>query len=148
MASTVWTVGMVAGQLGCPQEPATTTWAAYQPFERGHMFWREDWHAISVLRADGYWEHYGDVWDESEPESDPSLIPPEGLVQPVRGFGLTWRMLGGPESRVGWALEPEQGYTMRAQLFVGGGVLFTGPEGGLFVISAAGGWEQVGSSVE
>jgi len=132
----------IAARLACPVAEATTTWAAFQPFERGLVFWRADWRDIDVLHTDGWWAGYSDTWDESQPVDDPSLTPPEGLLQPIRGFGKVWReQLGGPQGSVGWALAPERGYEMTAQSF-GGGVMFVGAEGEVFILYVGGMWEK------
>jgi photosystem II stability/assembly factor-like uncharacterized protein len=132
----------VAARLACPVAEATHTWTAFQPFERGFMFWRADLRNIYVLHADGWWSVYDDTWDESQPTDDPSLTPPEGFLQPVRGFGKLWReQLGGPQAQVGWALEPEQGYEMLLQPF-GGGEMFLGIEGQVFIFYTDRTWES------
>jgi hypothetical protein len=46
-------------------------------------------------------------------ESDPSIVPPEGYYQPVRGFGKLWREE--LRSALGWALAPERSYTAQYQ---------------------------------
>jgi hypothetical protein len=48
------------------------------------------------------------------PEDDPSLVPPEGLYQPVRGFGVAWRDEQATpgfrvRDRLGWAIDQEFG---------------------------------------
>jgi hypothetical protein len=135
--------GDAAARLGCPIAEATATGAAWQPFERGLMFWRADRRTIDVLHTDGRWVRYEDTWDESQPADDPSLVPPAGLWQPVRGFGKVWReQLGGPQAEVGWGLGPEQGYEMLAQSF-GGGQMFLEAMGEVFVLYADGTWERV-----
>lgn len=122
-------------RLGCPTAEATTTDAAVQPFEWGLMLWRADEQAIYILHVDG-------TWDETQPPDDPSLRPPEGLLQPVRGFGKVWReQLGGAQAGVGWAVEAERGYEMLAQPSDGGQV-FAGAEGEVFVLYADGTWES------
>lgn len=47
-------------------------------------------------------------------ESDPTIVPPPGLYQPVRGFGVAWRDEQIPagygelvQERLGWAINPE-----------------------------------------
>ena len=131
----------IAARLGCPLAEAAVTGAAFQPFERGLMFWRADRRDIDVLHTDGWWAGYDDTWDESQPVDDPSLTPPEGLLQPVRGFGKVWRTsLRGTQADVGWALEPERGYDMLAQPF-GGGEMFVGAEGEVFILYVGGTWE-------
>ncbi len=133
----------VAVKLQCPVAEAFSTWAAYQPFERGMMFWRADTQTIDVLCEDGRWERYDDTWDESQPENDPALKSPEGLWQPVRGFGKVWRaQLGGAQAKIGWARVPERGYHMLVQSFGGGG-MFTGIEGKeIFVLYTDRTWES------
>jgi hypothetical protein len=110
--------------LYCPVAPAVETYAAYQPFEMGLMFWRQDQRTIYVLQQDGTWAHYDDTWQEGQPDRDPALTPPPGRYQPVRGFGLVWReQLGGPEARIGWATAEERGGPALVQPFGGGTVL-------------------------
>jgi len=47
---------------------------------------------IFVLYTSGNsWEVYADTWNSTEPDSDPAITPPEGLAQPIRGFGKVWR---------------------------------------------------------
>jgi hypothetical protein len=82
-----------------------------------------------------------DVWDESKPESDPGIVPPVGLYQPVRGFGLVWREEPGVRDRLGWAVDREVGYPTAIQRTsrykynatyvkaLDGGVWELGPEG-------------------
>lgn len=129
-------------RLGCPTAEVTTTDAAVQLFERGLMLWRTDEQAVYVLSTDGTWARYADTWDETQPPDDPSLTPPERLLQPVRGFGKVWReQLGGPQGELGWALERERGYEMLAQPFTSGW-MFVGAEGEVFVLYADGTWES------
>jgi ligand-binding sensor domain-containing protein len=133
----------IADKLHCPIAGATSTEAAYQPFEYGLMFWRADEKAVYVLQADGTWARYIDTWDSTQPPADPALTPPEGLLQPVRGFGKVWReQLGGPGAGVGWALVEEKGYEMQTQPFVGG-LAFVGPWSEVYLLYADSTWESV-----
>jgi hypothetical protein len=108
------------------------------------MLWNkaEDW--IYVLFDDGLqpaFRTFLDKWDEGQPESDPSIVPPAGLYQPVRGFGLVWREEPGVRDRLGWAVDEEQGYPTAIQRTsrykynvtyikaLDGGVWELGPEG-------------------
>jgi hypothetical protein len=122
---------------------ASITPGAFQAFEGGLMLWRAEGRAIYLLRAEGTWSHFLDAWDESQPAYDPTLTEPDGLLQPVRGFGKVWReRLGGPQAAIGWALTPEQGYQIWAQLFArrNGGSIFSGPAGEAYVLSNDGTW--------
>ena len=99
----------------CPYNPPLASQAAEQPFENGFMIWIAELDQIVVLFADGLSPHYAiftDEWNEGDPEIDPTLEPPPGLYQPVRGFGLVWREgYGDVRSRLGWATQPEQAYS-------------------------------------
>ncbi|MBI3242167.1 MAG: hypothetical protein HYZ49_07730 [Chloroflexi bacterium] len=94
--------------------------AAYQPFERGFMIYVPDRKAVWVfVQPDaatprafsaGLWLAYSDTFKEGEPETDPALTAPEGLIQPKRGFGKVWRENGPVEAALGWATEIELPY--------------------------------------
>jgi hypothetical protein len=102
----------------CPLYEPSATWAAEQPFENGRMVWLEEVRGetfvtqrqILVFYNDGKYEQYQDTWMEGQPESDPSIVPPSGLYQPIRGFGKVWRESTGVRDRLGWATVPEQGF--------------------------------------
>jgi hypothetical protein len=96
-----------------------TIWAAYEPFERGHMVWRSDTLQIHVLHADGSCETYEDSWHEGDPVEIPGS-PSPGLYAPVRGFGNLYASRPDLRERLGWATAPEEGYTMRVETIPGG----------------------------
>lgn len=102
----------------CPTEPLISA-AAEQQFERGTMIWVGAEDAIYVVYRIGgvpaHWQRFQDQWDESQPAEDPALVPPEGLQQPIRGFGLIWRERSGVRDGLGWALEGEQAFTTIVQ---------------------------------
>lgn len=90
----------------CPAKAALISDGAEQSFEHGFMIWIAKEDRIYVLFEDGNspnWNAYTDEWDPGEPESDPTLNPPPGKVQPVRGFGLVWREQPSVRERLGWA---------------------------------------------
>jgi photosystem II stability/assembly factor-like uncharacterized protein len=126
--------------LGCAVGPARESGAAFQPFERGYMFWRDDLRWIYVLQGDGTWASSEDTWN---PElSEPDLIAPQGLYAPVRGFARVWvHDLKGPPSSIGWGTAPERGYTMVVQPFAHG-MLLSGTEGEVYALYDDGTWEQ------
>jgi hypothetical protein len=107
----------------CPGSPPNTGAMASEHFEHGLMIWSAYQDRITTLYADGAsprWDAQANAWFPGQPEDDPSLVPPVGLFQPVRGFGLLWR--AGPASsgqavrdRLGWATEPEQSHTGSVQ---------------------------------
>jgi len=117
------TVGIICpyDEYMAPRCPLTqdTIWAAYEPFERGHMVWRSDTLQIHVLHADGSYETYEDTWHEGDPVEIPGS-PPPGLYAPVRGFGNLYASQPDLRERLGWATAPEEGYTMRVETIPGG----------------------------
>ena len=108
------------GPASCPQSPAITGAAAIQHFEHGFMIWLQPRDSIFVLYADDQfspkWDWRQDNYVDGQPESDPSLVPPTGMFQPIRGFGLVWRdeqaTIGfRVRDRLGWAIDEEELFT-------------------------------------
>jgi hypothetical protein len=112
----------------CPAEEAVESYAAAQYFERGLMLWIEEEDFFYVFYEGE--DEYGRQSFDSAPaqnvkpgasENDRvGEAPPPGLYEPVSGFGLVWR--GEVEGidpkvreRLGWATEPEFGYTIATQ---------------------------------
>jgi hypothetical protein len=123
--------------------------AAYQAFGGGYMIWLEGNSTIYVLYADGRYESYADNFREGDPESDPSITPPEDLLQPVRGFGLVWRTYPAVRDGLGWALVPEDGFQGWSQSYSGSGMHNSGTflrsiDGSVVLLSHFGGtWRFV-----
>ena len=122
-------------QLGCPIEnEVVIPILAEEAFQRGHMFWRSDTDEVYIVYDEnnitqGDWElnPIERKWDGSNPDGV-GLNPPPGFVEPKRGFGWLWRThLGGPDSRIGWALDREYGFNNlgQAQRFEAG-LMFKG----------------------
>jgi hypothetical protein len=121
--------GWDQAKLGCPTAKSSVIWAAWEPFQSGDMFWRNDidwiyelhWgNGIDATRGD--WSTGKDAWkwDESYPDGR-GLTPPSGLFEPVRGFGYVWyEFLAGPDSAVGWATAQEMGFCASLQPFENG----------------------------
>lgn len=114
-------------RLGCPVGSGAAISLAAQPFERGAMYWRGDTRVIYGLAANGQFWQAADSWNEGMPAADGMLVPPEGLIQPVRGFGLVWRNTQALRDSIGWATASEylyQGFWQdfeRGAMFVGVG---------------------------
>jgi hypothetical protein len=122
-------------EIGCPEDEEKVIWCAWQEFEHGYMLWRIDTGKIYVLSIEGAdggsWQEYDDPWEEGKYPSDidPDIIPPPGLAQPKRGFGLIWReQLGGPRSDIGWTLMEEEGLCAVVQPFEKGFMFRYNPE--------------------
>ncbi len=129
-------------RLGCPMEAEREIALAEEAFEQGRMFWRGDSREIYVLYEDHTWRDFADTWHDGQPQDDPSLTAPPGLFQPKRGFGKVWReKLGGPASRIGWAVEEERGFTRVVQAFDEGIILWS-DLGTDYILYADGNWEQ------
>lgn len=107
-----WLGGVGALPL-CPEEPPRTVFAAWQAFEHGAMIWFSDTQQIAVMSEDGTFRYYADTYVDGQP--DPGDRPPEGLLTPVRGFGLLWKALGGVNSGLGWATVAEVGFDSARQ---------------------------------
>jgi len=97
----------------CPEEPALTVFAVYQPFEHGALIWFSDTRQIYALTDDHRLRVYQDSFVDGMP--DPTDSAPEGLLTPVRGFGRLWQSLGGPAGALGWALAAETGFDSARQ---------------------------------
>jgi len=114
------------GALGCPTGNANITWSAWEPFQRGYMWWRQDndlayafnWQGGSDPTR-GTWITGGVAWtwDQSFPNGR-GLTPPAGLLEPIRGFGFVWyNFLGRETGSLGWATDIERGICSKVQEF-------------------------------
>ncbi len=113
--------------LGCPQSEAAITAAAWQPFEQGSMLWRGDFNQIYWLEPDNTWGSIGDTWREGDSEPVLDNVP-NGLHQPVRGFGRVWRDQPGVREALGWGTAQEDGFDALLQDFITGGQIWQDPE--------------------
>jgi len=104
------------GKFGCPMAQANVIWAAWQPFERGHMLWPSDTQRVIAFHDDGIWTEFADQWAEGTPIPSRGT-PPPGRVAPVRGFGYLWGTYDEVAERLGWALEEEKGLCINIQRF-------------------------------
>lgn len=107
-------------RLGCPVGGAVVSTIVTQPFERGDLYWR-DVRQIYALADSGQFWQIADNWQEGM--EDPSLGPPAGLIQPVRGFGLAWRSNPAVQEALGWGTQPESPYSGQWQDFERGAML-------------------------
>ena len=102
----------------CPDSSPAPTAAAEEAFQNGRMIWLKEMRlgqttiasAIVVLYADGTWIRFADTWNESLPSSDPSIVAPSGMYQPVRGFGKVWRENANVRATLGWATAQEKSF--------------------------------------
>ena len=113
-------------QLGCPLSAGKTLWSSWQPFERGHMIWRQDDDAVFAFDNVGEWTRFSDDWDNQALTGDRGTAP-EGMQTPVRGFGYLWETDDDVFSDLGWATDEEKGFCALAQEFAGGTLLIGDP---------------------
>ncbi len=119
-----WVPELASAMQGKCPNPAETGWAAQQPFEHGFMLWLQPSQTIYVFFNDyggQTYRMYPDNFKEGDPEFDPSLEPPVGLHQPIRGFGLVWRTYPDVRENLGWATAPESGFNTWRQSYQGAG---------------------------
>jgi hypothetical protein len=100
---------------------------AEEVFERGRMFYIQPLDQIWVMvvsgEGEGDWSIYPDTFEEGDAEVDPSLVPPEGMYQPERGFGKLWRENPDVREALGWGVTPEFGYNSDYRYQPGGQVV-------------------------
>jgi hypothetical protein len=117
--------------------PASSV-AAFQQFENGVMIWAGSQNTIFVIYASNKaprWSQYPDTWKDGMPDSDPGLVPPAGMLQPIRGFGLVWRGKRGVRDRLGWATGPEMPFQGDFQLDTDGNRYVEGAHGEVYRLS-------------
>lgn len=97
---------------------------AEQVFEGGRMFWlqptRQLWIMVESGTLAGRWFVFDDNFQEGEAETDPSISPPDGFMQPIRGFGKLWRENPQVREALGWAIASEIGYVSNYEYHPGG----------------------------
>lgn len=130
-----------ASSLGCPRNEAMVMAAARQPFEHGLMLWRKDVNLIYGLGPDQTWFFTGDTWRDGDPSDDPAIIPPNGLYEPVRGFGKVWRERPGVREALGWATAEEAAFNAIIQEFPSGAVWQDGEQKRLVILWNNGSYE-------
>ena len=101
-------------------------WSSWQPFQRGHMIWRQDDDAVFVFVTAAEWDRFADDWDD-QALSGTRSTPPEGLQAPVRGFGYLWEADDDVFADVGWATAEERGFCAVFQQYENGFLLLSDP---------------------
>jgi hypothetical protein len=118
----------------CGLDSPATGPATVQLFEHGMMlrlpgesqkiYVLTIWPGTPASDTGGYFTAVDDTWKPGEIESDPYIVPPEGMYQPVKGFGKAWRGENGDWNTrtrfsitaLGWATAPEETFTTTRQL--------------------------------
>lgn len=111
---------------GCPAAAPVDTWAAAERFERGLMIWLQNtdiyyvFHNANSSGALPLTVVRGPLTFRpgANPNNRVGGAPP-GLTEPISGFGLVWRGevegVSGLREQLGWAVEPEYGFTTTYQ---------------------------------
>jgi hypothetical protein len=119
-------VTATATQSPIPSPIIGQVYVAEQTFENGSLFWLRPIDQIWILTTSaeetGIWQIVADNFEEGMPESDPALVPPDGMFQPIRGFGMLWRETPNLRDTLGWATSEEVGYLANYQYHYGGTV--------------------------
>lgn len=82
------------------------------------------------------WQQFSDTWTEDKPAIDPALTPPDGMFQPMRGFGWVWRTTRGLRDKLGWATGQEMPYQAALQIDTLGNRFIGGPNGEVYQLDA------------
>jgi hypothetical protein len=111
---------------------------SYQPFEHGRMIWsdHQGWYAhpvIFVIFSNGRYRRFEDTFDSATDPVSGGETPPDGLREPVLGFGKVWREHIGVRNALGWAIAPEISGTGYYQLFMGGHMVWIAQTGRTYV---------------
>lgn len=123
--------GPVRDRIGLPTATETKVGGAYQLFEGGMMFWREDTATIYVLFAGdpGIWYAFADGWTTGM-EPGGGAGPATGQFKPQRGFGKVWREQPEVQKRLGYALSADEiGTNLVVQPFEHGLMVWTTASG-------------------
>ena len=81
----------------------------FQPFERGYMLWisNQGWlshKTVLVMLDDNSYSGYDDTFNPTtDQSSNPALVTPSGLYQPLDALGKVWRTQPGLSARIGYA---------------------------------------------
>ena len=108
----------------CP-EPVKILQAVGQDFEGGRAYRyapdpaypADPRGTIFIIYNDGEWVTFPDLWDASQPSSDPSIAAPSGRFQPVDSIGKVWRENADVRNRLGWAYGPQGNFLGRMQMY-------------------------------
>lgn len=135
---------------GCPTGAAQQINATFQAFEGGNMIWRPDTGEIYVFYGDGLVAYFLAQDYTSLPEPQVAEAPPLDRQIPSGGFGKVWANAPGVRSKLGWALQAEQGYSATYQAVSPTRdpqppyyFYLTMPEGGLIIGAGSRSWQPV-----
>jgi hypothetical protein len=130
------------GQIGCPvgSPPVVVSLAgATQVFERGVMVWLDGLPSmIYVFFSNSTFQRFEDNFDPNIDPASGGESPPQGLREPVRGFGKIWRAFANVRSSLGWAVSQESSVQATVQDFDRGRMIHLPTRGDILVLMADG----------
>ena len=134
--------------LGCPLSPASASvGSAYQPFQNGVMIWisslaTQPQAVIYALYNNGTYQRFNDTFTESVDPDSGGAVPPDGVLEPVRGFGKVWRENPTVRDTLGWAITGESGGTGQVLVFERGEMVSVSQAGQTYIMitGAPGTW--------
>jgi hypothetical protein len=134
--------------LGCPlAQNASSVSSAYQPFENGIMIWVSSLGvqaqpAIYALFNNGTYQRFNDTFTEGVDPASSGATPPEGRLEPVRGFGKVWRENANVRNTLGWATTGESGGGAQVLMFERGEMVGVSQAGQIYILitGAPGTW--------
>jgi hypothetical protein len=110
--------------------------SASQLYQLGGMFWLEGPPpVIYALLGNGRFQRYDDTYNATTDPFSGGETPPNGLREPVRGFGKVWRSNIDVRNGVGWATGDESGSTANVQLFDRGQMIYLPQRGEIIIMS-------------
>lgn len=119
--------------IGCPLTtiPSTVN-GAVQPFQNGLMVWADG--PIYVFYQSGQFQRFTDTFVDGVDPASGGELAPDGLLEPVRGFGKIWRLNPDVRAGLGWGVSGESGGQVTIQLFERGQMIALPQRGEILVI--------------
>ena len=100
----------VANKIGKAVGPQDVLDMSEQYFEGGFMLtWRGSGR-IYVVYEGGLWESFPNTWKPTDVYKRDMPVPPDKF-EPTGDFGLIWWGLGGPGSKLGWAVDERRDFS-------------------------------------
>ncbi|MEZ4667109.1 MAG: hypothetical protein R3E39_04185 [Anaerolineae bacterium] len=141
----------LAQQLGCATPSILSVSSASQNYQIGEMVWvAGPPPVIYVLFGNGQFRRYDDTFNAAFDPNSGGETPPNGLREPVRGFGKVWRTFGEVRG-IGWAVTDETGGQATIQIFERGQMVYLPQRATVFVLAndssgVAGTWRAFAGS--
>jgi hypothetical protein len=151
VAETISVVDQASRPLGCAAAPALVIPTSLQRFQGGLMLYLGGIYVLAYgppalgegRLGGGDWSGVRNTYREPEPASAGLTPPGAELVEPVLGFGKSWREhYGGPNGPLGWGVEAEHTEEAAWQLFDQGIVAVTSRGEGFILYHDRRAWEQ------